>query len=106
MLRINFTPTHAQLHIKKKQWGMNLLSRGAATMRRRVSMQEAEGDEMIQINIVYRVSSIPAKLFTLGYLLFCRLLVMQNAKVRTFFKKLGNLLHDRHKNFEIRFRNS
>ena len=53
MLRINFTPTHAQLHIKKKQWGMNLLSRGAATMRRRVSMQEAEGDEMIQINIVY-----------------------------------------------------
>ena len=48
----------------------------------------------------------PAKLFTLGYLLFCRLLVMQNAKVGTFFKNLGNLLHDRHKNFEIRFRNS
>ena len=53
MLKINFTLTHAQLHIKEKQWGMNLLSRGAATMRRRVSMQEAEGDEMIQINIVY-----------------------------------------------------
>ena len=52
MLKINFTLTHAQLHIKEKQWGMNLLSRGAATMRRRVSMQEAEGDEMIQINIV------------------------------------------------------
>ena len=27
----------------------------------------------------------PAKLFTLGYLLFCRLLVMQNANVRMFF---------------------
>ena len=55
MLKIIFTLTHAQLHIKEKQWqwGMNLLSRGAATMRRRVSMQEAEGDEMIQINIVY-----------------------------------------------------
>ena len=32
---------------------MNSLSRGAATMRRRVSMQEAEGDEMRQINIEY-----------------------------------------------------
>ena len=37
---------------------------------------------------------------------FVGFLVMQNAKVGTFFKKLGNLLHDRHKNFEIRFRNS
>ena len=42
----------------------------------------------------------PAKLFTLGYLLFCGLLLMQIAKVGTFLKNSGNLLHDRHKNFE------
>ena len=48
----------------------------------------------------------PAKLFPLGYLLFCRILLMQSAKVRTFLKNSGNLLHDRHKNFENRFRNS
>ena len=37
---------------------------------------------------VYEIyyTECPAKLFTLGYLLFCRLLVMQNAKVRTFLK--------------------
>ena len=46
------------------------------------------------------------KLFPLGYLLFCRLLVIQIAKVGTFLKNSGNLLHDRHKNFENRFRNS
>ena len=28
----------------------------------------------------------PAKLFTLGYLLFCQLLLMQISKVGTFFK--------------------
>ena len=44
----------------------------------------------------------PAKLFPLGYLLFCRLLLMQIAKVGTFLKNSGNLLHDRHKNFENR----
>ena len=48
----------------------------------------------------------PAKLFTLGYLFFCRLLLMQIAKSGTFLKNSGNLLHDRHKNFENRFRNS
>ena len=48
----------------------------------------------------------PAKLFTLGYLLFCGLLLMQTAKNGTFLKNSGNLLHDRHKNFENRFRNS
>ena len=58
------------------------------------------------LDIIYLSTGCPAKLFTLGYLLFCRLLIMQNAKVGTFFKNLGNLLHDRHKNFEIRFRNS
>ena len=48
----------------------------------------------------------PAKLFPLGYLLFCRLLLTQIAKVGTFSKNSGDLLHDRHKNFENRFRNS
>ena len=45
----------------------------------------------------------PAKLFTLGYLFFCLLLLMQIAKSGTFLKNSGNLLHDRHKNFENRF---
>ena len=53
-----------------------------------------------------RNTGCPAKLFTLGYLLFCGLLLMQIAKVGTFLKNSGNLLHDRHKNFENRFRNS
>ena len=53
-----------------------------------------------------RSTGCPAKLFTLGYLLFCGLLLMQIAKVGTFLKNSGNLLHDRHKNFENRFRNS
>ena len=42
----------------------------------------------------------PVKLFPLGYLLFCRLLLMEIAKVRTFLKNSRNLLQDRHKNFE------
>ena len=42
----------------------------------------------------------PVKLFPLCYLLFCRLLLIQNAKVGTFLKNSENLLHDRHKNFE------
>ena len=54
----------------------------------------------------YIFTGCPAKLFTLGYLLFCGLLLMQIAKVGTFLKNPGNLLHDRHKNFENRFRNS
>ena len=37
---------------------------------------------------------------------FCGLLLMQTAKNGTFLKNSGNLLHDRHKNFENRFRNS
>ena len=48
----------------------------------------------------------PAKLFPLDYLLFCRLLLMQISKVGMFLKNSGDLLHDRHKNFENRFRNS
>ena len=51
-------------------------------------------------------SICPAKLFPLGYLLFCRLLLMQIAKVGSFMKNSGNLLQDRHKNFENWFRNS
>ena len=46
------------------------------------------------------------KLSALGYLLFSRLLLIQIAKVGTVIKNSGNLLHDRHKNFENRFRNS
>ena len=42
----------------------------------------------------------PVKLFPLGYLLFCRLLLMQISKVGTFLKNSRNLLQDRHKNFE------
>ena len=42
----------------------------------------------------------PAKLFPLGYLLFCRLLLMQIAKVGSFMKNSGNLLQERHRNFE------
>ena len=48
----------------------------------------------------------PVKLFPLGYFLFYRLLLMQIAKVGTFLKNSGNLLHDRHKNFENWFWNS
>ena len=48
----------------------------------------------------------PVKLFPLGYLLFCQLLLMQIAKVGTFLINSGNLLHDRHKNFENRFKNT
>ena len=48
----------------------------------------------------------PVKLFPLYYLLFCRLLLIQNAKVGTFLKNSENLLHDGQKNFENRFRNS
>ena len=54
----------------------------------------------------FKSTECQAKLFTLGYLLFCRLLLMQIAKSGTFLKNSGNLLHDRHKNFENRFRNS
>ena len=55
--------------------------------------------------MMYRVSSktVPTWLF---YLLFCRLLLMQIAKVGSFMKNSGNLLQDRHKNFENWFRNS
>ena len=43
----------------------------------------------------------PAKRFTLRYLFFCPLLLMQIAKSGTFLKNSGNLLHDRHKNLKI-----
>ena len=52
------------------------------------------------------ITGCPVKLFPLSYLLFCCLLLKQIAKVGTFLKNLGNLLHDRHKNFENRIRNS
>ena len=42
----------------------------------------------------------PVKLFPLGYLLFFWLLLIQIGKVGMFLKNSGNLLHDRHKNFE------
>ena len=49
---------------------------------------------------LFNSTECPAKLFPLGYLLFCRLLLMQIAKVGSFMKNSGNLLQDRHKNFE------
>ena len=48
----------------------------------------------------------PAKLFPLGYLLFCRLLLVQIAKVGSFMKNSGNLLQDRHKHLENWLRNN
>ena len=48
----------------------------------------------------------PVKLFPLGYLLFFWLLLTQIGKVWMFLKNSGNLLQDRHKNFENQFRNS
>ena len=47
-----------------------------------------------------KYTGCPAKLFPLGYLLFCRLLLMQIAKVGSCMKNSGNLVQDRHKNFE------
>ena len=46
------------------------------------------------------ITECPVKLFLLGYLLFCRLLLMQIAKVGSCMKNSGNLVQDRHKNFE------
>ena len=57
-------------------------------------------------NNFHVVPGCPAKLFTLGYLFCCWLLLMQTAKVGTILKNSGNLLHDRRKNFENQFRNS
>ena len=51
----------------------------------------------------YRVSH--NWIFTL-FLLFWRLLLILIAKVEAVLKNSGNLLHDMHKNFENRFRNS
>ena len=50
--------------------------------------------------VLFIITGCPVKLFPLGYLLFCRLLLIRIAKVGTFLKNSGNLLHDRHKNFE------
>ena len=48
----------------------------------------------------------PTILDPLCFLLFCQLLLYQNTKVGWVLKNAGNLLHDRHQNFENRFRNS
>ena len=63
---------------------------------------QLEGKFLIWLESLYVFvfTGCPAKLFTLGYLLFCGLLLMQIAKSGTFLKNSGNLLHDRHKNFE------
>ena len=52
------------------------------------------------------ITGCPVKLFRLGFLLFWQLLLIQIAKVGTFLQNSGNLLHNRHKNFENRFWNS
>ena len=63
-------------------------------------------DGVISSCPILTCTGCPEKLFPLGYLLFCRLLLMQIEKVGTFLKNSGNLLRDRHKNFENRFRNN
>ena len=55
---------------------------------------------LVSLCIQCQSTGCPAKLFPLGYLLFCRLLLMQIAKVGSFMKNSRNLLQDRHKNFE------
>ena len=61
-------------------------------------------EEKVTSSIYIIIRSIstecPAKLFPLGYLLFCRLLLMQIAKVGSCMKNSGNLVQDRHKNFK------
>ena len=59
-----------------------------------------------RLQVFSQSTGCPVKLFPLCNLLFCRLLFIQIAKVGTFLKNSENLLHDRHKNFENRFRNS
>ena len=58
------------------------------------------------VSIYSHSTGCPVKLFPLGYLLFCWLLLMQIAKVGMFSENSGNLLQDRHTNFENWFRNS
>ena len=48
----------------------------------------------------------PTILDPLCFLLFCQLLLYKNKEVGWVLKNSGNLLHDRHRNFENRFRNS
>ena len=64
------------------------------------------GHLMVTVGHSRVTTGCPVKLFPLGYLLFCRLLLMQIAKVGSFMKNSGNLLQERHKNFENRNRNS
>ena len=61
--------------------------------------------QILSGNGYYRVSSktVPTWLFAL---LLASTHIMQIAKVGTVLKNSGNLLCDRHKNFENRFRNS
>ena len=57
-------------------------------------------DGVISSCPILTCTGCPEKLFPLGYLLFCWLLLMQIAKLGTFLENSGNLLQDRHKNFE------
>ena len=57
--------------------------------------------DVSSVAMVPMCTGCPAKLFPLGYLLFCRLLLMQIAKVGTFLKNSGNLLRDGHSHLEI-----
>ena len=76
-------------HIKWKVFGDTVQNLGAQKKRNAPTKKNFFGH-----------TGCPAKLFPLDYLLFCRLLLMQSAKVGTFLKNSGNLLQDRHKNFE------
>ena len=61
----------------------------------------------IQIEIIRVLkwqTGCPTILGPLCFLLFCQLLLYQNTKVGWVLQYSGNLLHDRHKNFENWFR--
>ena len=72
------------------------------------SLETLHAFEMISLDksTLHKSTGCPVKLFTLSNLLLCQLLLVQFAKNGTFYKNSGNLLHDRHTNFENRFRNA
>ena len=76
-------------HIKWKVFGDTVQNLGAQKKRNAPTKKNFFGH-----------TGCPAKLFPLSYLLLCRLLLMQIAKVGSFMKNSGNLLQDWHKNFE------
>ena len=113
--RFRLSDTHG-LRGEQQRWSRRWRSGGGVqcwTARQHWSpghRSPTEPDIMIIIinhdNTMLVTTGCPVKLFQLCNLLFYRLLLIQIAKVGTFLKNSENLLHDRHKNFENRFRNS